>query len=147
MSLVEQTIIKMADKMAAAYQFASVHCCGHSNFLIFLPISSNFHIWIASITLWLKFEYEFCPTNDSQNGPQMVAAYQCALMETLPYPIASKLHIWITFIKLSPKFEYGLCQLTRWPQKWPQPISLHLWTLINLVIYHPISQVPNFITY
>ena len=83
--LIEQTITKMADKMADAYQFASVRCCVHSNLLIFLQISSNFHIWIASITLLLKFEYEFCPTNDSQDGPQMAAAYQCALMETLIY--------------------------------------------------------------
>ena len=66
-----QTIIKMADKMAVAYQLVSVHCCGHSNLVIFIQISSNLHIWIASITLWFKFEYEFCPTNDSQDGRQM----------------------------------------------------------------------------
>ena len=66
---------KMANKMAAAYQFASVRCCGHSNLVIFLRISSNFHIWIASITLWFKIEYEFCLTKDSQDGRQMAAAY------------------------------------------------------------------------
>ena len=52
MSCVRQTIAKMADKMATTYQFASLRCCGHSNFVIFLQISSNIHIWIASITLW-----------------------------------------------------------------------------------------------
>ena len=64
-SFVGQAITKMADKMSAAYQFAPVRCCGHSNLVIFLRISSNFHMWIAFITLWFKCEYEFCPTNDS----------------------------------------------------------------------------------
>ena len=59
MSFVGQTLTKMADKMAAAYQFASLRCCGHSYLVIFLRNSSNFHICIASITLWFKFEYEF----------------------------------------------------------------------------------------
>ena len=74
----------MADKMASAYQFASVHCCGHCNLEIFILISSNLHIWIASIKLWFKFEFEFCPTNDSQDGWQMAAAYQFVLLDTLP---------------------------------------------------------------
>ena len=42
MSFVGQTITVMADKMATAYQFASLHSCGHSNLVIFvlvLPIS------------------------------------------------------------------------------------------------------------
>ena len=56
----------MANKMAAIYQFASIHCCGHSNLVIFILISSNFHVLIASITLLFKFEYEFCPTNDAK---------------------------------------------------------------------------------
>ena len=45
----------MANKMAPTYQFA---CCGHSNLVIFNQISSKFNIWIASIKLLLKFEYE-----------------------------------------------------------------------------------------
>ena len=28
----------MADKMAAAYHFASIRCCGHSNLVIFLSV-------------------------------------------------------------------------------------------------------------
>ena len=40
-------IIKMVDKMAAAYQFASIRCCGHSYLVIINLISSKFHIWIA----------------------------------------------------------------------------------------------------
>ena len=59
-------IIKMADNMATPYQFTFSHCCGHSN----LVISSKFHIWIASIKPWFKFEYKFCLTNDNQDGRQ-----------------------------------------------------------------------------
>ena len=57
--------------MAAAYQFAPVRCCGHSNLVIFNRTSSKFHIWFASIKPWFKFEYEFCPTNDNQNGRRL----------------------------------------------------------------------------
>ena len=53
-----------------AYQFASVRCYDHSNLVIFILISSNFHIWIASTKLWFKFEYEFCLTIDSQDDWQ-----------------------------------------------------------------------------
>ena len=65
-----RTIIKMADKMAAAYQFTSIHCCGHSNLVIFIRISSKFHKWIASIKFWFKFEYWFSSTNDNEDGRQ-----------------------------------------------------------------------------
>ena len=41
---------------------------GHSNSVIFNPISSKYHIWIAFINLSLKFEYGFCPTSDNQDG-------------------------------------------------------------------------------
>ena len=65
-----QMIIKMVDKMATANQFTSIRCCGHSNLVIFNRISLKFHIWFASIKPWFKFEYEFCPTNDNQDGQQ-----------------------------------------------------------------------------
>ena len=58
----------MGDKMAAAYQFASIGCCGHSYLSILCSISSAFHIWIASIKLWFKFEYGFCLMKDNQDG-------------------------------------------------------------------------------
>ena len=65
----------MADKMAAAYKFASIRCCGHSKLVIFNWISSKFHMWFASIKPWFKFEYEFCRTNynqdDWQNGRRL----------------------------------------------------------------------------
>ena len=62
MSFVRQTITKMVDKMAAFYQFATVRCCGHSNLVIFLRISSNFHMSITSITLQFKFQSYVRPT-------------------------------------------------------------------------------------
>ena len=70
MGFVRRKITKLADKMAATYQFASIRCCGHSNLVIFIRISSKFHIWFASIKLCFKFEYDFCPTNNNQDGRQ-----------------------------------------------------------------------------
>ena len=43
---------------------------GHSNSVIFYPISSKFHIWIAFSNLPFKFEYGFCLTSDNQDGQQ-----------------------------------------------------------------------------
>ena len=77
MSFVGQTITEMADKMAAAYQFASVCCCGHSNLAIFNRISSKFHVWFDSIKPWFIFEYEFCLTNNNQNGHDYQFASVC----------------------------------------------------------------------
>ena len=79
-----------------------------------------FHICIASITLWYKFEYEFCPANHSKDGRKWLPPTSSSRRHhtlVISYPIASKFHIWITFIKLSPKFEYGLCQLTKMASK------------------------------
>ena len=70
MGFFHRKIIKMADKMAAAYQFKSIGCCGHSNLVILNRISSKFHIWFAFIKPWLKFEYEFFPPKDNQDGLQ-----------------------------------------------------------------------------
>ena len=63
-------IIKIADKMDAAYQFTFICCCGLSNLVIFNRISYKLHIWILSIKPWFKFEYEFCRTNQNQGGRQ-----------------------------------------------------------------------------
>ena len=40
------------------------------NSVIFNRIYSKFHIWIASINLWFKFEYGFCLASDNQDGWQ-----------------------------------------------------------------------------
>ena len=45
----------------------SVHCCGHSNLVIFNRTSFKFHMWMASIKLWFRLEYEFCPTNSNKD--------------------------------------------------------------------------------
>ena len=81
MGFVRQTITKMAFKMAAAYQFPS---CGPSNLVIFIPISFKFHIWIASIKLWFKFEYWFCMTNNNQDGQHKWLLPISLLFWTLP---------------------------------------------------------------
>ena len=53
-------------KMAATYQYP----LPWSLSVIFNPISSKFHIWIASINLSFKFEDRFCLTSDNQDGRQ-----------------------------------------------------------------------------
>ena len=50
-----QTIAKMADKMAVAYQFAFVDT--------YHPVSSKFHIWTTFIKLLVMSKYGFCPMN------------------------------------------------------------------------------------
>ena len=91
---------------------------------------SKFHIWIASIKLSLKFEYEFCPMKVNRDGQRngrhlLVCTYRHSTL-VIYYLIAAKFHIYITFINLSPKFEYGLCLITKMAAKWLPPVSLHL---------------------
>ena len=101
MGFVRHPIIKMADKVAAAYQCPLLW----SLLVIFYLISSKFHLWIASIKLLFKFEYKLSPINDNQDGRQhgrhlsICFCGQSTLI--IYYPIASKFHILITFIKLS----------------------------------------------
>ena len=103
MSFVRQTLTKMADKMAATYQIVSVCCCGNSNLVIFLWISSNIHIWIVSITHRFKFRYKLCPTNDGLNGRRLP-------VRTRGHPtLVIYYHIWIVSITLRFKFRYKLC--------------------------------------
>ena len=116
-------------KLANAYQCPLLHFFNQS--------FSTFHIWIASIKLSLKFEYEFCPTKVNQGGQRngrhlLVCTYRHSTL-VIYYPIAAKFHIYITFINLSPKFEYGLCLITKMATKWPPPVSLHLWTLLRCI--------------
>ena len=120
------TISKMARKWPTPI---SVH------YFIFYQSFSKFHIWIASIKLSLKFEYEFCLTKVNQDGQRngchlLVCTYRHSTL-VIYYPIAAKFHIYITFINLLPKFEYGLCPITKMATKWPPPVSLHLWTLLR----------------
>ena len=111
------TIIKMADKMAVAYQFASIRCFGHSNIVICNLISSKFHIWFASIKPWFKFEYEFCPKRITKMADIMAPTYQFASIGCCGHSnlvifnrISSKFHIWFASIKPWFKFEYEFCR-------------------------------------
>ena len=65
-SLVKQSITKMADKMATAYQFTLI---------IYYPITSKFHIYITFIKFLL------CPIN--KMAAKMAATYQFTLVDTL----------------------------------------------------------------
>ena len=44
----------------------SVYTCGHSNLVIYHPISSKFHIWTSFIKLLFMCDYGYCPMNDYQ---------------------------------------------------------------------------------
>ena len=46
----------------------SVPFCGHINLVIYLLISSKYHIWETHLKLSPKFGYGICPTNDNQDG-------------------------------------------------------------------------------
>ena len=127
-------ICRTINKMAKKGQRLSV-----STTSFFYQSFSKFHIWIASIKLLLKFEYELCPTKVNQDGQRngrhlLVCTYRHSTL-VIYNPIAAKFHIYIyiTFIKLSPKFEYGLCPITKMAAKWPPPVSLHLWTLLRCI--------------
>ena len=147
MICVQQSITKMADKMAAVYQFASIICCGHFNLVIFLRISSNIHIRIASITLWFKFKYEFCLTIDSLDGHRLpVCTHEHPTLVNY-YPIAYKFQIWITFIKLSPKFKYGICQLTKMASKIVATFRFALLDTNKLSHLSPYSSSSKFHTF
>ena len=103
-------ISKMADKLAATYQYllSWSHLFSH-----FYQISSKFCIWIASIKLPFKSEYRLCPTSDKQDGRQngrhlsisavVVTLAQSFLIRFLPNIIYGLLP------HLSLKFEYGFC--------------------------------------
>ena len=82
---------------------------GHPNSLIFNKISSEFHIWIASINLSFKFEYEFCPTSVNQDGQQnghhISISAVVVTLTVIFNQISSKFHIWIASINLLFKFE------------------------------------------
>ena len=127
----------MADKMAAAYQ------CPLSSY----RISSKFHVWIASIKLFFKFEYRFILTNDNQDGRQKGRRLSvCTFGQStliIYYPIASKFNRWITLIKLASKFLYWLCLITKMTTKMAATCQfVRVDTLTKLLIT---QFLPNFI--
>ena len=62
----------VAYNLAAAYQFR--YCC-HSNLVIYNRVSFKFHIWIASIKFWFKYEYGFGRQTIAKMAYNMAAAY------------------------------------------------------------------------
>ena len=58
--------------------YLSVCTCGHSNTVIYHPISSKFQIWTTFIVLLFMSKYGFYPMNDYQdfyqNGYPLIAA-------------------------------------------------------------------------
>ena len=94
MGFVKRKIIKISDKMAAAYQFC---CC----VVIFNQISFKLNIWIASIKLQFKLEY---PMNDNQDGRQN-GGHLSVLQTTFNFAYfnafcALKYALWIAIAKL-----------------------------------------------
>ena len=55
MSFVRQTIAKMTDKIAAAYQFASIRCCWLVGFVALRPKSTAMVIAGRSVNLTTLF--------------------------------------------------------------------------------------------
>ena len=88
----------------------SVYTCGRSTLDIYFLISSKFHLLLASIKLWFKFEYGFCPTNNNQDGQQnghhLSVGFCRHSTLVIYYWIAPKFLIWINSIKLWFKLEY-----------------------------------------
>ena len=102
-----RTISKMAKKWPTPI---SVH------YYIFLSeFFSKFHIWIASIKLLLKFEYELCSTKVNQGGRRndrhlLVCTYRHSTL-VIYYPIAAKFYIYILHLSNSrPSLNMGFVQ-------------------------------------
>ena len=139
MSFVQQTITKIANKMPAAYQFASILCCGHSNLVILNRISSKFHIWFASIKPWLKFEYEFCWTNYNQDcrqtGRRLSVCVPLLLWSPLLRHFSSDFfqfsYIYLLLLSHSGSslnMSFVRPTIVKIANKWPPPASSHSWT-------------------
>ena len=102
MSFVRQLISKMADKLAAAYHFASVGCCGHSNLVIFNPIHPNFINSLLISNPDSSSNMSVFRQTITKVANKMAAAYQYASVRCCGH---SYLVILIEFL---PNFIYGL---------------------------------------
>ena len=74
----------------------SVCTCGHSNLVIYHPMSSKLHIWTNFIKLFPKINFGYCPMNDKQDGctnGHRLSVYTCGHSNLVIYnPMSSKLH-------------------------------------------------------
>ena len=148
MSFVGQTIIKIADKMACAHQFASVRCCGHSNWVIFILISSNFHIWLllsnpgSSLNMSFvrpmiaKMADKWLPTTSLHSLTPYLSHLlpDCFQISYIDYFYQTLTQVWIWAMSANQNgFQNG-------PNLWVCTCRHN-----NLVNYPPISHVSNFI--
>ena len=65
-----KSVVELSSKTVSVNCLVGELSCSLSvdYFIFFYQSFSKFHIWIASIKLSLKFEYEFCPTKVNQDG-------------------------------------------------------------------------------
>ena len=109
MGFVQITITKMANKMDATCQFALVDSD------MYHKISFKFHIWTTFFNLSPKFEYEYCPNNDNQDGQQngcRPSVCTCGHSNLdIYHQISSKFYIWTTVFILLTVIEYGFCPM------------------------------------
>ena len=71
MSCVRQTITKMT----AAYQFASVRCCGHSNLVIFIEFLPTFIYGLLLSNPSLSLNMGFVRQTITKMADKMATAY------------------------------------------------------------------------
>ena len=75
MGFVRRTITKIADKMAATYQFA---CCGHSNFVILISFLPNFIYGLLLSNSSSSSNMGFVQPKITEIADKMAATYQFA---------------------------------------------------------------------
>ena len=78
MSFVRQAITMMADKMAAAYQFASIHCCGRSYLVILIRFLPNFIYGLLLSNPGSSLNMSFVKQSVTKMDDKMTTAYQFA---------------------------------------------------------------------
>ena len=61
----------------------SICICGHTNFVIYHPISSKFHKWITLIKLLARFENGFCPVKINKTIKMATASLFASLVDIL----------------------------------------------------------------
>ena len=103
----DRTIIKMANKKVATYQFASFRCCGHSNLVILNQISSKFHYGLLPSNPGSSSNMSFVGQTINKMADKKAALYQFASVRCCGHSnlvifilIFSNLHKWIASAKL-----------------------------------------------
>ena len=100
----------------------SVCTCGHSNLIIYHPISSKFYMLVTLIKLFRSSSIMGFVQDDRQNGRRLSVCICGHSTFVIYYSTASKFRIWITLVKLSPK--YGFCPITKMAAKMAPSVEL-----------------------